>query len=805
MDAIDPTYEYAAPQWIDFNQPIADDDNADEFFDQGLAGEPPVATDVEFEAMNEGSEMTDMMVTEEHVEHIEKMVVTTSTTMQVEEQTSTHEAAALEEVAAEKPKRKPVNLLTSWGKPPTAPATKSSSSSSSSSVKTRSFRKTTTLGSKTTTSTAVTKSSASAAEAPKTRVRANSATRQARPVTSTSKVNAESVEKPVVRTRAGSLRRAGSTNKRPGTAPKRTGSTRRAAATPDNARRPPRPTSRPPSVTRPKTPEMLKRARTARTPQAKTSEQLEMEKIANLKKKAAMTRNRSRSSFRKLSNSTEYVPVRSNKPLTEPTPFDFKTDRIQRSHSMKLRNQDADPKPLEKELRSYKPTKPTTAQRTKPRPFKFAKEATSGHKAAEPFVPMAQQIQKFTSKTPERFRKRAAKDDHFQRSAQKHEPRSLTVPQSPQLQVAKRARSTPTMTSEQREEQYVKEHSNRFKATPVNQAVINSQGDYGVPRVGKRDLTVPMDIQFATESRGTRKPAPQDDVPTAKFVARSVPTTLYEPSTGGAAVEKRPLTVPESPAITKMAPRRVAVDSADTAVPAAAFKAQPMPNLEARFEPTLEHKATVPSPFEAASRSNPMQTRQQLIAERDAQEAAQRKFSAQPLPSDSPDTLPAVERKAATRPQPFRLPSHKIGEELKARFEDMVYAEAQQMQADRDFVAAPATVTVSKPFVPRRSAKPLTEIDEFSLNSDARSKDRAQFDTHVKQLTAQQEAERKQEEADRMAAEERELVALRKRLVHKAQPVPHLKPMLVKPSDKFLTDPISPMVGKRFTRSSMRA
>jgi len=49
--------------------------------------------------------------------------------------------------------------------------------------------------------------------------------------------------------------------------------------------------------------------------------------------------------------------------------------------------------------------------------------------------------------------------------------------------------------------------------------------------------------------------------------------------------------------------------------------------------------------------------------------------------------------------------------------------------------------------------------------------------------------------------ERREVAEMRKRMVHQAQPIREYQPFVVKPSNKTLTEPASPMIGHKRKQS----
>jgi hypothetical protein len=60
------------------------------------------------------------------------------------------------------------------------------------------------------------------------------------------------------------------------------------------------------------------------------------------------------------------------------------------------------------------------------------------------------------------------------------------------------------------------------------------------------------------------------------------------------------------------------------------------------------------------------------------------------------------------------------------------------------FKARPAAVLEQEPFVPKKSDKPLCEIDNVELHSDRRAMDREQYDMHRMKREADLEAMKRQ-------------------------------------------------------------
>lgn len=154
---------------------------------------------------------------------------------------------------------------------------------------------------------------------------------------------------------------------------------------------------------------------------------------------------------------------------------------------------------------------------------------------------------------------------------------------------------------------------------------------------------------------------------------------------------------------------------------------------------------TEPEPFDLETEKRRIESefkkQQQIEQERKQLEEA-RKFKARPMRIASP-FRPVLELKI-TEPEPFQLESEEKHYLAQQKLMQQIAEEEEKRKKAMEFKARP--FKEPKPFVPKKSNKPLTEIDEFALNSDVRSQKRRLFDEmmHEKELLAQ-EAERKRQ------------------------------------------------------------
>ena len=120
------------------------------------------------------------------------------------------------------------------------------------------------------------------------------------------------------------------------------------------------------------------------------------------------------------------------------------------------------------------------------------------------------------------------------------------------------------------------------------------------------------------------------------------------------------------------------------------------------------------------------------------------------------------------------------------------------------FKAKPCKVIHQESFKVKHPPKPLTEISEFKLNTEERSRKRESYEIMKKELQRVKEDEIQQSLKERQEEEAKEIALLRKQAVHKANPIKHFGDFEVKPSLRPLTQPETPKfeTNKRFGRLS---
>ncbi|KAJ2787757.1 hypothetical protein GGI15_000458 [Coemansia interrupta] len=207
-------------------------------------------------------------------------------------------------------------------------------------------------------------------------------------------------------------------------------------------------------------------------------------------------------------------------------------------------------------------------------------------------------------------------------------------------------------------------------------------------------------------------------------------------------------------------------------------------------------KTTVPQPFtfrsDAAAERHLLRLREE-IAKLKAEEEALRQFRANPLPEFPTPKKRKRQPTQQLHTSPFQLETDVRGETYQRQLRERL-AELEQRQRERqEFRARPIPASIDHPFVPQPSTHPLTASEEVLLKTELRSEERRAFDDDraERERIREEVLERKRVEEEKR--EDEEIKRLRKLLVHKAQPIRHYKPVDVKPSDRPLTVPKTPL------------
>ncbi|XP_070766579.1 targeting protein for Xklp2 [Enoplosus armatus] len=533
-----------------------------------------------------------------------------------------------------------------------------------------------------------------------------------------------------------------------------------------------------------------------------SSEDQELERIRNLQKEVALHRKKNEASY-KAALAGNPPPKKMVLSTTVPKEFRFNT-RAKATTSSNTSHKDVD---FVTQLR--KPSSPAKAMKgaTVPKPFNLS--TGNKRKMDEPsaYVPMAQQIERFEKRTPDRYHLRSRKSQERGPSRVKGEHLKLTQPHTPDLMTRQRSRPPTAKSSADLEaEEVEKLNKFKFKALELNRKILD--GAEGLKKPAVKEPTVPEGFELQIEKRlqerqATKKPQEGEEKPHT-FKSQPLPKKILEGVVG--LPEKKVLhpTVPESPAFALK--KRIHVEpKVEEVKRPSPIKAPPVPHFGLPFQPRLQENHLVevcPFSFEERERER-RALKEKRLEEKRNEEVPH--FKAQPLPDFNTVVLPEKKKMELTKPEPFRLLLDERGAAKSSRWEQMVKEEQKQQEDAAVFKARPNTVTHKEPFQPKKESRAAVEginsstvVEAFELSTERRARERQEYEqlaSEKEAFKALMEEERRREEENR---EKEEVARMRQEQVHKAQPIRHYKPVAVKKSEVPLTVPQSPNFSDRF-------
>lgn len=374
----------------------------------------------------------------------------------------------------------------------------------------------------------------------------------------------------------------------------------------------------------------------------------------------------------------------------------------------------------------------------------------------------------------------------------------LTQPKEFNFATAYRARPTRFLSPEEREQQEL-ESRTQFRANPL--PVHTSSSSTTSAPIFKRPPTEPQSPMLHTTARLGKK---------RRLEAPSVENnTQHHHNNNNTASDagggKRHKCAPRPFQLmtdlrgqqTREALERARLEERRREEELRRFRARPLPEGDAFRPAPSAAPLTRPKPYPLRTEDRG-HVKQESLARRlegeRRREAELRRFNARPLP-DGDAFQPAPSAAPLTDPKPFPLRTEERGVEKVLTLQHSLAAAAEQDKENRQFKALP--LPTDAPFKPRPSTRPLTELDEFNLQSDSRAAQRAAFEERMRAKEAAEAEARRQAQLAREREEEREVRRLRERLVHRARPIPLsvYQPMQALPSAKALTEPASPCLG----------
>ncbi|KAG2427523.1 hypothetical protein HYH02_014569 [Chlamydomonas schloesseri] len=448
-----------------------------------------------------------------------------------------------------------------------------------------------------------------------------------------------------------------------------------------------------------------------------------------------------------------------------------------------------------------------------------ADPAGSDAEEGSPYKPLVLRVKEF-DKTPGRFKR---KPDQPMPS----KPLSITEAKEPKLLTNARSRP-PVFKPREVAEAEAMAAMPQFRASTLNPLVLHSSGLIGVPKVEKRELTLPQPFHFISDDRaevrmqrqlqlqqeqqqaGGSNPAAGPSGSRAEDKAeRELPKRARK------SVACNPeLAVPRSPMLrTKLRARESKIPEE----PQYEFRARPVPKFLS--VPGVELPAghhgeppapTVPEPFRLATEQRGTAHRSAMAARLAAEEEAAKRARVPralglPLSTDMPLVPPRPEPKSLTVPEPFGLASEARHEEHEERRRRALQEEEAARRAEAEFKARP--MWKGAPFRPHDSGAVLTVPEEVPLATSARAAEREVFDRAVQEKWKEAEVAQQLAAQEARMREEEERRQLRKAAVFHARPMPDLSapPAAKPPPAKPLTKPVSPRLGRNKRRAGQGA
>ncbi|XP_028354516.1 targeting protein for Xklp2 isoform X3 [Physeter macrocephalus] len=439
-------------------------------------------------------------------------------------------------------------------------------------------------------------------------------------------------------------------------------------------------------------------------------------------------------------------------------------------------------------------------------PFNLSqgKKRTFGETAST-YVPLAQQVEAFHKRTPNRYHLRSKKDD-ITLLPSKSVAKICRDPQTPVLQTKQRARPvTCKSAAEQEAEELEKLQQYKFKAQELDPRILE-----GGPILPKKPPVKPstqpigfdLEIEKRIQERESKKKLEDEHF---EFHSRPCPTKILEDVVGVPEKKVLPITVPKSPAFALKNRMRIPTKEDEEEEEPVVIRAQPVPYFGMPFKPQIPVGRTVeicPFSFDSRDKERQLQKEKKI---KELQKGEVPKFKALPLPHFDTINLPEKKVKNTTQVEPFCFETDRRGVLKAQTWKHQLEEELKQQKEAACFKARPNTVISQEPFVPKREKKSLTEglsgslvQETFQLATEKRAKERQELEKRMAEVEAQKAQQLEEARQQEEEQQKEELARLRKELVHKANPVRRYQGVEVKSSDQPLTVPVSPKFSSRF-------
>ncbi|XP_069863113.1 targeting protein for Xklp2 isoform X1 [Dipodomys merriami] len=538
----------------------------------------------------------------------------------------------------------------------------------------------------------------------------------------------------------------------------------------------------------------------------KSTEEQELEKSLKMQQEVMEMRKKNEE-FKKLAleGAGQHVK-KSVSQVTKPVDFHFRTDERIKQHP---KNQEEYKEiNFTSELRKHPPSPSgVTKGCTVIKPFNLSQgKKRTFDEATAAYVPLAQQVEAFHKRTPNRYHLRSKQEGFSLLPSKSSVTKISRDPQTPILQTKLRARPvTCKSTAEQEAEELEKLQQYKFKARELDPRILE-----GGPILPKKPPVKPptqpigfdLEIEKRIQERDSKKKSEDEHF---EFHSKPCPTKILEDVVGVPEKKVLPITVPKSPAFALKNRVRMPTREDEEEDEPVVIKAQPMPHYGVPFKPQLPEPRTVeicPFSFDSRDKERQLQKEKKI---KELQKGEVPKFKALPLPHFDTVHLPEKKVKNVTQTEPFFLETDRRGAQKEELWKHQLEEELKQQKEAACFKARPNTVTSQEPFVPKKEKRSVAEglsgslvQEPFQLATEKRAKERQELEKRMAEAEAQKiqqlEEARQQEEEQK----KEELARLRKELVHKANPIRKYQAVEVKSSDQPLTVPVSPKFSTRF-------
>ncbi|XP_008018319.1 targeting protein for Xklp2 isoform X1 [Chlorocebus sabaeus] len=538
----------------------------------------------------------------------------------------------------------------------------------------------------------------------------------------------------------------------------------------------------------------------------KSTEEQELEKSMKMQQEVVEMRKKNEE-FKKLALAGIGQPVKKSvSQVTKSVDFHFRTDERIKQHP---KNQEEYKEVnFTSELRKH-PSSPARVTKgcTIVKPFNLSQgKKRTYDETVSTYVPLAQQVEDFHKRTPNRYHLRSKKDDINLLPSKSSVTKICRDPQTPVLQTRHRARPVTCKSAAELEaEEFEKLQQYKFKARELDPRILE-----GGPILPKKPPVKPptepigfdLEIEKRIQERESKKKSEDEHF---EFHSRPCPTKILEDVVGVPEKRVLPITVPKSPAFALKNRIRMPTKEDEEEDEPVLIKAQPVPHYGVPFKPQIPEARTVeicPFSFDSRDKERQLQKEKKI---KELQKGEMPKFKALPLPHFDTINLPEKKVKNVTQIEPFCLETDRRGALKAQTWKHQLEEELRQQKEAACFKARPNTVISQEPFVPKKEKKSVAEglsgslvQEPFQLATEKRAKERQELEKRMAEVEAQKaqqlEEARQQEEEQK----KEELARLRRELVHKANPIRKYQGLEIKSSDQPLTVPVSPKFSTRF-------